>query len=379
MSTTKPSVVGDFARFDRLAHEGATLNVVFLGGSLTWGARATDPQITSYRAQVGTKLRKFYPKAQFWFWDAAIGGTGSQLAVFRLERDVLARKPDLVFLDFTVNDGPFDPVTDNKLASYESLLRRILLESGAPVIQMLLAVKSDAAGTSKTRFLDPYHKKISEAYGTGLGDTVAYMRAKVLAGEADPDACWPYPPDVTHPGDKGYALYAETAWEAYQDSVRRCRMAHVPEKMLHPETYMTWQRQRLSQVGLPQGWKVGLPTPLGVAFDFYMSRWLYDVSVAEAGAAPMRIPFRGSVALLFGEVSSKSGKFLATIDGKPAEMPHAPGGVYTATFPSGYMFLMRVLSENLDPAREHVLEIVPQLEAGEELRIESLCSAGWAA
>src|SRR5271156_3467883 len=115
-----PSAIGDFVRFDRLAHEGASLNVVFLGGSLTWGARATDPQHTSYRALVGTKLRKLYPKAQFWFWDAAIGGTGSQLAVFRLERDVLARKPDLVFLDFTINDGPFE-VTDSKLASYESL------------------------------------------------------------------------------------------------------------------------------------------------------------------------------------------------------------------------------------------------------------------
>lgn len=375
-----PAVLGDFARFDRLAHEGASLNVVFLGGSLTWGARATDPQLTSYRAQVGQRLRRHYPKAQFWFWDAAIGGTGSQLAVFRLERDVLSRRPDLVFLDYTVNDGPFDPVTDNKLASYESVLRRILLESGAPVVQMLLAVKGDAAGTSDPRLLDPYHKKISEAYGTALGDTVAFMRAKVLAGEADPDACWPYFPDVTHPGDKGYALYAETAWQAFQDAVRRCRVAHVPAQMLHPDTYMRWKRQRLSQAGpLPEGWKPGLPTPLGVAFDFYMSRWLDDVSVAQAGAAPLRVPFRGSVALLFGESSPKSGKFLAKIDGEPAVTHQGPGGVYTATNRDGHAFLLRVLAENLDPAREHVLELIPQLEPGEELRIESLCTAGWPA
>ena len=375
-----PSVVGDFARFDRIAHEGATLNVVFLGGSLTWGARATDPQLTSYRALVGNRLRAFYPKSQFWFWDAAIGGTGSQLAAFRLERDVLSRKPDLVFLDFTINDGPFDPVTEDKLASYESLVRRILLESGAPVVQVMFAVKQDMKVGGLPRFLDPFHRKISEAYGTGLGDAVAWMRGKVEAGEADPDAMWPYHPDVTHPGDKGYALYAETAWNAFQDSIRRCRVAHVPEKMLHPDTYMTWRRERLSQAGpLPKGWKVALPTPLGVAFDFYMSRWLYDVTVAEPGAAPYVIPFRGKVALLFGEATPKSGKFLVRIDGQPAVRPGMPDGVYTGLSAGGPMFLLRVLADDLDPSREHILEIIPQLEHDGELRIESLCSAGWTA
>ena len=77
---------------------------MFFGASLTWGANASDPNLTSYRALVGARLEKAYPKARFKFWDAAIGGTGSQLGVFRFERDVLRRKPDLVFLDFSAND-----------------------------------------------------------------------------------------------------------------------------------------------------------------------------------------------------------------------------------------------------------------------------------
>ena len=55
------------------------------------GARASDPQKTSCRAMIGLKLKKTYPEARFKFIDAAIGGTGSQLAAFRLERDVLSR------------------------------------------------------------------------------------------------------------------------------------------------------------------------------------------------------------------------------------------------------------------------------------------------
>jgi len=73
-----------FADFDQRAKAGEHLNVVFFGASLTWGSNATDPQLTSYRARVSQQMTKAYPQAHFTFRDAAIGGTGSQLGVFRL-------------------------------------------------------------------------------------------------------------------------------------------------------------------------------------------------------------------------------------------------------------------------------------------------------
>ena len=81
---------------------------------------------TSYRARVSQMLRERYPNAHFTFVDAAIGGTGSQLAAYRLQRDVLAYHPDMVFLDFTVNDDPGKVPTDDRLSSYESLVRRMV-------------------------------------------------------------------------------------------------------------------------------------------------------------------------------------------------------------------------------------------------------------
>ena len=41
--------------------------------------------------------------------NAAIGGTGSDLGVFRLGHDVLQHEPDLVFVEFAVNDGGAPP------------------------------------------------------------------------------------------------------------------------------------------------------------------------------------------------------------------------------------------------------------------------------
>src|SRR5436309_2048881 len=126
----------DFADFDRRATRGERLNVVFFGASLTWGANATDPMLTSYRAVVARRLEAAYPAAHFRFHDAAIGGTGSQLGVFRLERDVLRHEPDLVFLDFSAND---DIYSDNpeSLASYEAILRRLIAEAKCPVVQVI--------------------------------------------------------------------------------------------------------------------------------------------------------------------------------------------------------------------------------------------------
>lgn len=121
-----------FAELDRRARAGERLNVVFYGASLTWGANATDPPLTSYRGQLADRMEALYPRAPLKFWDGAIGGTGSQLGVFRLDRDCFGRKPDLVFLDFSANDDIYsaDPET---LASYEAIVRR-LVQAGVPVV-----------------------------------------------------------------------------------------------------------------------------------------------------------------------------------------------------------------------------------------------------
>ena len=66
----------DFAEFDRRAKAGERLTVVFFGASLTWGANATDPLLTSYRAVMANRLEQKYPAAHFTFRDGAIGGTG---------------------------------------------------------------------------------------------------------------------------------------------------------------------------------------------------------------------------------------------------------------------------------------------------------------
>ena len=384
---TPASPSPDFAAFDKNARNGERLTVAFIGGSLTWGARASDPQKTSYRALIGQKLEEAYPEARFRFLDAAIGGAGSQLGVFRLQRDVLAHRPDLIFLDFTLNDNT-DITTPDTLAAYESLVRRIIAEGNCPVIQMFLAAKPMVeAGTTDKMVRFHANRKIVTAYNTGEGDAITLMQNRWKAGQLDLDQVWPPEAfDVTHPYDPGYALYAEAGWAGFQKAVADKRVCRVPKKMLYGNTYMNWKRIRLSSLPrLPQGWKTTFASRDYCAFDFLMSRWLDDVTVASnfvatnrtltrpaPAAEALKLKFTGSSVLLFGEATPRSGQYRVTIDGTEKE--------YNArVFGDGVGRLSQVVAEGLDPAKEHTLEIQPvfvSLDQPVELRLESICIAG---
>ncbi len=372
MSMSRAAESADFASFDRRAEAGETLSVVFLGGSLTWGAQATDPMLTSYRALTARRLEARYPRARFRFWDAAIGGTTSQLGAFRLERDVLAREPALVFLDFTVNDDPFSAPNADRLASYEGIVRR-LVTAGVPVVQAIFAVKQDVMPDAKPRPLDAQHTAIARAYGLPTGDAVALMRATVWAGEVTAEELWDCPPDVTHPGDKGYALYAEAVWAAYEEAVTANLVCRVPEEMLHADTYLTVTRARLSELGaLPTGWSMGKPHRNAVAFDFVMSRWADDMTIARGpDAAPLTLKVRGKNVLLFGNGTPLSGRYAVRVNGGDPTIyepgRHAKGGNFRH---------VQFIAQDLAADREHLIEITPLLAEGQELRIESVCIAG---
>ncbi len=366
--------MSSYSDFDQRARRGERLTVVFLGGSLTWGAQATNPQETSYRARVSRRLEEQYSQARFRFWDAAIGGTGSQLAAFRLDRDVLAQRPDLVFLDFTVNDDPYATPDADRLASYESLVRRLTL-AGVPVVQVILPTKQDVLLEPPARPLDTAHRNIGCAYGLAVADAVALVRDRVGKGEAAADLLWDAVPDTVHPGDAGYALFAEAAWAAYAAAIGGGARPKAPETMLHADTYMATHRFRLASLPvLPGGWTVAKPQRSALAYDFVPSRWMDDVVVASASRAkampePFALTVRACTVLLFGEETPSSGRYRVRIDGGTAVD-------YDGAVLRGGGRYVQIVARDLDPRRDHTLEIVPDLEPGRELRLESVCTAG---
>ena len=400
LATAARAAAPSFGDFDRRAREGERLNVVFFGASLTWGANAGDPQLTSYRALVGQRLEAAYPKAHFKFYDAAIGGTGSQLGVFRLQRDVLARRPDLVFLDFSANDDIYS-ANPETLASYESIVRRLIADGGAPVVIAIFPFMWNvAAGSTDGMKRREAHRQIAAAYNVPAGDAIAMAIERVKAKAITLERMWPV--DGVHPCDEGYAVFADAVWAAFQDGLARRLVGAPPDKMLHAPTYMKNARVRISTLTpLPKGWRVGRPNVVSAYFDMLMSRWLDDETVASRFAEAekagrkekaaqevgrLRAKFSGTMVMLYGESTPASAKFRAWIDGKAVE--HKPDkdkppvdfwdAGQLAKMVKGNTFLATVIAEGLDGSVEHTLEIEPLFkdETDQELRLESLCVAG---
>lgn len=378
-----PATVADFAA---KAEKREPVSVVFFGGSLTFGANASDPNVTSYRGRMMQWLREKYPRTPIAFHDAAIGGTGSQLGMFRLERDVLRHKPDLVFLDFTVNDGAEESDLAS-LAAYERIVRE-LLRADAAVMPVLMLFKWHAQHPEASR--PPRHEahlKLAAAYGIPAANVLDAIRTRVKSG-IDPADVWNLG-DGAHPGDEGYQWFFEAVRERFEKSVAEKPPALIPEATLFEDLYPKRVRHVLTE-NPPPGWTRGKTYRSALWFDGMASRWMGDVAVTAAKnhPAPLEIGFDGSMVGIFGERNGLTPPIKVWIDGTPVQQPksapdHFLWAMDTRRFSppkkgGGNLFLWQVLARDL-PEGSHTLRIEPVFDGADpeaEFRIESICSGG---
>ena len=366
-----------FADSDRRAREGAELSVVFSGGSLTWSANASEPNRTGFRGLMADYLLETYPRSRFRFHDAAIGGTGSTLGIFRLDRDVLAHHPDLVFLDFACNDGGEN--TDlAPTCCYESLLRRMVAE-GIPVVQMFFtfrfwAEKLDDIESVHPRLI-PY-RRLAEEYATGVGDI--YRDTSLLAdlreGRRTLDEVWPI--DGGHPGDLGYRYFADAGIRGLRRAIAEGRVCRVPERPVFGTVEDVVRWNPALEGPLPSGWSRRLTYRTSLWYDGLSSRWMDDVAAfSGTKRSPLEVRARGNLVGVFGEADEKAVPCEVRVDGeRVAEFPgyHGAG--------PGRLFIWR--STLLDDwergeSREHAFAFdpVPSADGSGEFRIGSICTA----
>ncbi len=386
---TSPASVPSFAH---RAQNGENLTIVFFGGSLTWGANASDPLTTSWRGRMMRYLVEKFPHAHFTFHDAAIGGTGSMLGLYRLQRDVLSHKPDLVFLEFTMNDGAEGSDAQTS-AAYEYLLRK-LLKSGCAVQPVITTFKFFVNAPSELpRVTD--HRRLFQDYHLVQADIHQAIQDAVQARQADPDILWPL--DGAHPDDPGYEWFFNIVRDQFERNITEKREPRIPEKTTFPELYKKITRNILVNSPLPQGWIREKTRRTALWFDGLSSRWMGDVAAAKvrggAKPEPLEVSFEGTVVGLFGERDSISVPFKAWIDGEPIAVPSRKGAknpepqyvwqtntskMVPAQAGTGNLFSWILLSKDLKPGK-HILRIEPIWEEADknaELRIESVCSAG---
>lgn len=112
------------------------INVVYLGGSITQGAGANMSAGEKCWADYVTDyLKEAFSDKKVNYHNVGVGGTDSLFGVYRLEEDVLRKNPDLVFVEFAVNDAYRSHSNDEGIVrSMEGIVRNLMNLENPPYI-----------------------------------------------------------------------------------------------------------------------------------------------------------------------------------------------------------------------------------------------------
>lgn len=118
---------GGLVRFRDAINNKKSVKIGYIGGSITEeAAKSNWPEYVNawVKKQAGDKI--VYAE------NVAIGGTGSDIGVFRVEKELTHKDCDLIFVEFAVNDEDFDSTL--RARSREGLVRKILAKTDADVV-----------------------------------------------------------------------------------------------------------------------------------------------------------------------------------------------------------------------------------------------------
>ncbi len=189
--------------FEALYNKGE-MKAVFIGGSITEGAGARDKRNRWTTRITGWLNSLPLGNTQITEINAGIGGTESTYGILRLQRDVLQHKPDIVFLEFAVNDMTISEELSARC--YEGILYKLSQLEPVPYVICLGMVNNHNQPNRSA-----LHKRLAAKYGLQYIDVKEGMDAQI--GLAEPGVNTErdsmFARDNIHPSDKGYGFYAE--------------------------------------------------------------------------------------------------------------------------------------------------------------------------
>ena len=183
------------------AKNGEETTVCYLGGSVTEGEGSSERTPQGYKKGYAYMsyeyIRDNYGNGDnIKYVNAAISGTGSDLGVVRADEDVLSYNPDIIFIEFAVNN---DTSIFNKM-TYEGLVRKCLKAENEPAVILLF---SDATYAGATQV---YMKTI----GTNYELPMVSVRTGLETPKAREFILWSdFSADSVHPKTDGHKLYAK--------------------------------------------------------------------------------------------------------------------------------------------------------------------------
>lgn len=186
--------------------DNRTINIVFHGHSVPSGYFKT-PQVntlSAYPYLFLEKLKTIYPFAVVNIIVTAIGGENSVTGAERFEKDVLIYKPDVLFIDYALNDRGVG--LEKAYEAWTQMIKQAK-ELGIPVVLLTPSPDQSVNYDSPDNELKKHTAQIIQlAKENRVGLVDSYKAFEFLY--ADKEELAKYMSQVNHPNEKGHELIA---------------------------------------------------------------------------------------------------------------------------------------------------------------------------
>ena len=188
------------------AESGKDITIACIGGSITQGSISNGPLDSEIKKRACYAdiffawWKETFPEVQVTVVNAGIGGTDSYLGVHRVQKDVLDYHPDLVLVEYSVNDG----ANNSYKNSYDNLVRKILKSETSPAVILLFMGQTTKVSAQSV------HQLIGFNYGLPM---ISYLNLITEFFETGRYTEEEMSGDVSHPSVFGHAVVGEMLWD----------------------------------------------------------------------------------------------------------------------------------------------------------------------
>ncbi len=313
------------------------LKVVYFGGSVTAGAGASHGSYC-WRGLIGEWLKNNFPESDITNCNKALGETGTHLGVYRLNKAVIEEKPDLLFLEYSINDFYDKASYERASTQFETIVRQVREKLPECDIVTILVIDQYGvtAAVNNDDAIDGLHTQaraheyISSEYNIPtIHVGRAFVREFLPKGFKPGGEEWKeHVKDIVHPTDKGYMAYYTVIKEFMTNTLifgdyGDCGVIAKEQAILHNKTLLDGNLTffdpdpDLKQINYPESFAslfTFMPERVGI-FKGDNPEYVGVIKVAQSKEAYIEIEFEGTELIMLAEGVISTAQYEVSIDG----------------------------------------------------------------
>lgn len=207
-----------------------SLKIGYLGGSLTSGFGGETAG--GWRVRTTNWFKENYPNAEITEINLSIGGTSSNCGLYRLMETLIPQQPDLVFVEFAMNDAHIGFNEAASAAYMEAIIRET--NKVLPKTDIIVVFTTDVTKAGNDIPTIVGQRAAAEFYGVPW---INVGKAAVEAAEKEGAIFADYLVDTVHLNDRGYTAYANEVKRVVGEKLNEAK-GKAPKEHIIPSGYV---------------------------------------------------------------------------------------------------------------------------------------------